>query len=445
MTEKIARLRELRRRVIAPLWMCVRALVEAHNDIDQAIVLIFEYQVVYITQKIHCSPEESRGALRRSKGDADKAIEQLRTLHSTMTSQKPPRQTLWKPPQKIPRKSSQKPRRKQPTDEELLHKYVDGVDTTDAKLKPSLIPILRKLDAKKRLSPKDVIWLQEKYLFYNNIAHTYHSIEAIFYEQEYQRTQDLWNIANASSHWRKAKHPKKAIKLTENIRVINIHEQKLKSALLTTRGGALRDTEMFEAAEICALKAIFFQPESYRPYNLVGALYYDRRQYDEGDMWFEEAIQRGATPNDVDAELKRIVKRTKGKERQQLIHHLLKKDPIRYAWVQGKKRGEQRKKQFQKEKRPKKSPFLPQRKEVQIPVVFRRLLDIIKELNNGKQEWIAFSDINKALRKQGVRIEDYQYTKFKPLMLEAEQRGLVKIRQKGQQWDAKLCPIQGLE
>lgn len=71
-------------------------------------------------------------------------------------------------------------------------------------------------------------------------------------------------------------------------------------------------------------------------------------------------------------------------------------------------------------------------------VIFRTLLGVMKELHNGKQDWVAFAHINSVLRKQGVRIEKYQYKKFKLLMLEAEQRGLVKVRQKGQQWDAKL-------
>lgn len=77
-------------------------------------------------------------------------------------------------------------------------------------------------------------------------------------------------------------------------------------------------------------------------------------------------------------------------------------------------------------------------KQDQLSIVFRKLLDIMEELHNGKQDWIAFADINSALRKQGVQIEEYQYKKFKPLMLEAEQRGFVKIRQNGHQWDAKL-------
>ncbi len=263
-------------------------------------------------------------------------------------------------------------------------------------------------------------------------------IEATFYEHEYQRTQNLWNIANASSHWRGANQSKKAIKLTEDIHITDIHDQKLKSALLTTRGGALRDAEMFEAAEICALKAICFQPESYRPYNLVGALYYDRRQYDEGDMWFEEAIQRGATPNDVDAELKRIVRRTKGDERQQLIHHLLQKDPIRYAWAEHEKPGEDQQHNSKKEKQQKKPQPIQHEKKAELPIMFKMLRTVIKELQNGQHNWIAFTDINKALRKKGYRIEDYQYGKFKPFMLEAQQRGLVKIQHNGQQWDATL-------
>jgi hypothetical protein len=43
-------------------------------------------------------------------------------------------------------------------------------------------------------------------------------------EDEYQRTHNLWNIANASSHWRGTNQPKKAIKLTDDIHIIDIHE-----------------------------------------------------------------------------------------------------------------------------------------------------------------------------------------------------------------------------
>ena len=76
------------------------------------------------------------------------------------------------------------------------------------------------------------------------------------------------------------------------------------------------------------------QPDSYRPYTLLGAICYDKGKYPEGDKWFEMAVKRGATVNDVDDEIKRIVRTTKNEDkRREVSEYLLKKDPIRYSWA----------------------------------------------------------------------------------------------------------------
>ncbi|MEP0779795.1 hypothetical protein NDI39_19490 [Microcoleus sp. ZQ-A2] len=222
-----------------------------------------------------------------------------------------------------------------------------------------LYAILQKLEKGERLEPTDVAWLEEnktevhqptshyyrwreeeerryegRRLFSGKIFTTYHKIEAAFYEQEYQRTGNQWNLPNASSHWRKADKPQQALKLTENLNFDKIKENKLKSALLTTRGGAFRDTNEFSQAEKCALKAIEYQPKSHHPYTLMGAICYERREYAKGDYWFEEAIKRGASPRDQDAEIKRVVKNAKDEnKRSEVIEYLLKKDPQRYSWA----------------------------------------------------------------------------------------------------------------
>lgn len=96
----------------------------------------------------------------------------------------------------------------------------------------------------------------------------------------------------------------------------------------------MRDLEKLNDAEECAIQAMAFNSNAYQPYTLRGAIYYDRGYYNEGDYWFDEAIKRGATPKDVDAERLRIIKRiTNKEERQTLIKHLLEKDSVRYAWV----------------------------------------------------------------------------------------------------------------
>jgi hypothetical protein len=65
----------------------------------------------------------------------------------------------------------------------------------------------------------------------------------------------------------------------------------------------------------------------------MGALCYATRRYDEGDKWFEEAVKRGTKPKDQDAEIKRILNKKKGADRNEMIDDLLAKDPIRFAWV----------------------------------------------------------------------------------------------------------------
>jgi len=81
------------------------------------------------------------------------------------------------------------------------------------------------------------------------------------------------------------------------------------------------------------LEAKTYNPKKHYPYTLLGALCYDTKRYDQGDKWFEEAVKRGAKANDQDAEIRRILNKKKGKDRQEMINHLLAKDPIRFEWA----------------------------------------------------------------------------------------------------------------
>jgi tetratricopeptide (TPR) repeat protein len=169
---------------------------------------------------------------------------------------------------------------------------------------------------------------------HGRIAIAYHRLEARFYEQEYERTGNKWNLPNASSHWRKADEPKSALQVTENLDFDQIKENKLKSALLTTRGGAFRDIDKLDDAQKCALKAIEYQPQSHHPYTLMGAICFERSQFSEGERWFNEAIKRGAESEEIDSELKQVVKNTKDEnKRREVVEYLLKKNPQRYAWA----------------------------------------------------------------------------------------------------------------
>jgi phosphotransferase system IIA component len=196
--------------------------------------------------------------------------------------------------------------------------------------------IMVKLEKEERLDPVLVVQLIQQKLLASQgrIAIAYHRLEARFYEQEYERTRNKWNLPNASSHWRKADEPKSALQVTENLDFDQIKENKLKSALLTTRGGAFRDIDKLGDAQKCALKAIEYQPQSHHPYTLMGAICFERSQFSEGERWFNEAIKRGAESEDIDSELKQVVKNTKDEnKRREVVEYLLKKNPQRYAWA----------------------------------------------------------------------------------------------------------------
>ena len=195
---------------------------------------------------------------------------------------------------------------------------------------------LQKLHAEQLLSDEDVIWLEGERLLRpgSKIYIAHHRLIALHFEEEFKRTKGYWNVVNASAHWRKADEPKTALKLTNNLQQLRtLKEAKLKSALFTTRGGALRDIEHLNDAENCALEAISHYPDRHDPYTLMGALCYDTGRYEQGDEWFEKAVKLGAEPKDQDVELKRILRKKKGKELQDIIDHLVKKDPERFKWV----------------------------------------------------------------------------------------------------------------
>ncbi|MBD0267532.1 MAG: hypothetical protein ICV77_04480, partial [Cyanobacteria bacterium Co-bin8] len=194
--------------------------------------------------------------------------------------------------------------------------------------------IMLKLERRERLAPKQVIQLiEEGRLFrHGKIATAYYRLEAIFYEKEYQRTGNRWNLPSASSNYRKANEPENALKVTENVSWNKVQESDLKAALWVTRGAAFRDLGRLDEAENCATQAMECQPESHQPYTLMGAVHYDRYEYSEGDKWFEMATERGA--DDTDDEIERIVRMTKDKDkRREVVEYLLQKDPDRYRWV----------------------------------------------------------------------------------------------------------------
>jgi tetratricopeptide (TPR) repeat protein len=195
-----------------------------------------------------------------------------------------------------------------------------NIDIKDKNSK--LYKIFQNMIKGKRFIKEDIIWLENKHFFHEKLKLEYHKREADYYEKKYLQDKDLWNIVNASSQYRKARLSKKSIKLVNEIAFKNIKENRLKSALIVSQGGAYRDIKKLDKAFENAQKGFSYDNSSFHPCTLYGALYYETGKYALGEKWFSKAIENGAKVNNVNSEITSIFKRTKGKEREKLKKYL---------------------------------------------------------------------------------------------------------------------------
>ncbi len=166
--------------------------------------------------------------------------------------------------------------------------------------------IMLKLESKERLDSISVAHLVERDLLSSRgkIAIAYYRLEAEFYEKEFHRTQQQSHIPTAGNYWRKAGEPQRALNLLTNIQLEKISDNHLKSDILVAKGAAFRDIFDLINAEFSAKKAIEYHFENYQAYILLGIISYDRSNYISGDLFFKEAIDLGAKPEEIDDEIK---------------------------------------------------------------------------------------------------------------------------------------------
>ncbi|MFP2769889.1 hypothetical protein [Oceanisphaera sp. KMM 10153] len=147
-----------------------------------------------------------------------------------------------------------------------------------------LMSILRRVDTGKRLTDADILWLSteaEEY-YTDALCSAFHELEAVFYAEEFKKTQDPWMAVNASSHYRKCNQARAAETLLSPIKVDQLKSSKLKSALCTTHGGVKRDLERWNDAISLGEQAHGFMEMDFRPCTLLGAVYMEMGSYDLG-------------------------------------------------------------------------------------------------------------------------------------------------------------------
>ncbi len=206
------------------------------------------------------------------------------------------------------------------------------------KLPPRLAAIFEQLEGSKRLREEDFAWLHtEEGKPYRSppLLEACHLLEANFHADQYRRTANPWVALTACKHYRKARQARSAVELLDLLAPDRTRDRKLHSAILTTRGGAMRDLDRREEAITLGTDAHTLQPDNFRPCTLLGALHMELRHFDLGHAWYTKAEERGAKSQGIDDELRSIYRQADKAGKAAMKAFLLQQDPVRYAWLQG--------------------------------------------------------------------------------------------------------------
>ena len=200
---------------------------------------------------------------------------------------------------------------------------------------PRLMSILRTLGRSQRLEETELAWLASEGREFRTteVMFAFHRIEANNFLDEFKSSGNIWHAVSASGHLRKCNASKEAHELLSAIPQQRLSHAKLKSAVFTTHGGALRDLHRLEEAKDLAAKAHALLQSDYRPCTLLGAIHVELGEIAEGHDWYTKAEARGAPPQHVERDLRVVLFRLTETKRAAIIKQLIAIDSTRYEWL----------------------------------------------------------------------------------------------------------------
>jgi hypothetical protein len=198
-----------------------------------------------------------------------------------------------------------------------------------------VMALLRQVANGQRLNVEDLAWLKTEadYCWTDELQRAWHTLEAAALTKAWESSGDPWNAVNASGHWRKAGEPERALRLTDAALERVGSNSKLRSALATTRGGAMRDLRRLDEAKALASEAHELTSSDYRPCTLLGAVHIELGDLPTGHEWYAKAETLGAPRHAIDHELRGLLMRSSSQEQQRIREYLLRQDPERFAWL----------------------------------------------------------------------------------------------------------------
>ena len=200
---------------------------------------------------------------------------------------------------------------------------------------PRAMRLLKRVATGNRLTPEDVAWLSTEAVdcWTDTLQQAWHRLEAEALTKAWGESRDPWDAVNASAHWRKADEPQQALAVTRAALAKAGRSPKPRSALLTTRGGAMRDAGRLTEARTLGLEAHELTPADFRPCTLLGAVSMGLGDLAAGHEWYAKAEALGAERRAIDQDLRALLIRSEPDSRNRIRNYLLEQDPERFAWL----------------------------------------------------------------------------------------------------------------
>lgn len=200
---------------------------------------------------------------------------------------------------------------------------------------PRAMRLLKQVASGDRLAPEDVAWLSTEAVdcWTDALQQAWHRLEAEALTKAWEESRDPWDAVNASAHWRKADEPQQALEVTGAALAKTGRSPKPRSALLTTRGGAMRDSGRLTDARALGLEAHELAPADFRPCTLLGAVSMGLGDLAAGHEWYAKAEVLGAGRRAIDQDLRALLIRSEPDARDRIRNYLLDQDPERFAWL----------------------------------------------------------------------------------------------------------------
>jgi hypothetical protein len=226
--------------------------------------------------------------------------------------------------------------RRQREAKELRNRF--GIGYVEPEHYPHVMSLLRRISCGQRLQPDEVVWLKTEAddCWTDQIAKEWHALEAEALSALWRTGGEPWDAINGSSHWRKAGKPEAALSLTGEALAKKGVVAKIRSALETTRGGALRDMRRLDEAKALGLSAHHLTPNDFRPCTLLGAVHIELGDLVAGHKWYVKAEKLGANKHAVDQDLRALIARAARAEQDRIRSFLIAQDPVRFSWLRTK-------------------------------------------------------------------------------------------------------------